>query len=56
MVPYFSKRSADGGHVHPKQRMHPLEDPLNHEDQRDFLILFERWRTTKKAIARLFTR
>lgn len=54
MIPFFSKRNPHSGHTHHKQKIHPLEDPLNHEDQRDFLFLLERWRATKQVIGRLF--
>lgn len=56
MPPYFSKNPMTDQRVRQNRTSHPLEDPLNHEDQRDFLIIFERWRVAKRAVSRLFAR
>lgn len=56
MTPYHSTRHKKTANSRHDSFHHPLEDPLNHEDQRDFVFLMERWTRAKRGLARILKR
>ena len=56
MTPYHSTRPRNAAKSRHDNFRHPLEDPLNHEDQRDFVFLMERWTGAKRGLARILKR